>query len=306
MAIAEEGVRRYQRTQLRQLITVNRLITLYYLELGKNFRFGGEKHDFWELLYLDRGEIVAGADGVKHTLRQGEIIFHKPNEFHEFRAVEGLALNAIVITFDCGSAAMKLFENKVLRLGETERELLAQIIGEARHTFCFPFTYPLKRLERPKTGSEQLLRGYLEIFLIRLLRVMEENRASPAVLRPATLENGDERLYRDIVAFIRANLHDKLAVATICGAFFIGRARLQGVFRRLAGVPVMEYVTRMRMERAKAMIREESYNMSEIAVKLGYASLHYFSRAFKKEVGMSPSEYARTVQARMSGGDEAW
>jgi AraC-like DNA-binding protein len=46
------------------------------------------------------------------------------------------------------------------------------------------------------------------------------------------------------------------------------------------------------------MIREQHYNYTEIAWILGYTSIHYFSRDFKKTAGMSPSESARTVKAR--------
>ena len=45
------------------------------------------------------------------------------------------------------------------------------------------------------------------------------------------------------------------------------------------------------------MIREKQYNFTEIAQRLGYSSVHYFSRHFKQVAGMTPSEYAASVKA---------
>ena len=50
-----------QRTALRTTIRIRNLITMYYFEHGKNFVFHGEKHDFWEMLYVDRGEVEVQA-----------------------------------------------------------------------------------------------------------------------------------------------------------------------------------------------------------------------------------------------------
>jgi len=287
-----------RRTHLKQTVVVQKLITMYYFEFEKNYRFHGEKHNFWEFLYVDRGEIEVGADDARHTLKQGSIIFHKPNEFHQFHAANGVAPNAIVVTFDCSSPAMRQFENKVLQLGEEERKLLVQMMNEGKNTFV-SFGYPLKRLDKPVTGSEQLLRCYLEIFLIKLLRKIEQPGAALESLSPASRENDEDELFRKISAHIAEQLHDKITVTALCSRFYLSRTRLQALFRKYAGVPVMEYVTRTRISEAKTYIREETYNLTEIAGRLGFASIHYFSKTFKKETGMSPSEYARSVKARM-------
>lgn len=59
----------------------------------------------------------------------------------------------------------------------------------------------------------------------------------------------------------------------------------------------MEYFGRRKIEAAKEMIRREDGNFTEIATRLGYQSIYYFSRHFKKVTGMTPSEYASGVRA---------
>ena len=58
----------------------------------------------------------------------------------------------------------------------------------------------------------------------------------------------------------------------------------------------MEYFGNLKIQKAKEMIREGSHNFTEIAALLGYNSIHYFSRHFKKVTGMTPSEYASSVK----------
>ena len=63
------------------------------------------------------------------------------------------------------------------------------------------------------------------------------------------------------------------------------------------GGGVMEYFGRRKIEAAKEMIRRDDGNFTEIANRLGYQSIYYFSRHFKKVTGMTPSEYASGVRA---------
>jgi len=66
----------------------------------------------------------------------------------------------------------------------------------------------------------------------------------------------------------------------------------------------MEYFAGMKIKQAKQLIRDETYNMTEISGMLGFSSVHYFSKAFKKTTGMSPTEYARSVKGRLKSGAE--
>ena len=62
----------------------------------------------------------------------------------------------------------------------------------------------------------------------------------------------------------------------------------------------MQYCQRLKIDAAKRLIRQKRMNFTEIAESLGYSSIHYFSRHFKKQTGMTPTQYADSVKA-MSG-----
>lgn len=291
----------HKRTRLKQTIAIDSLITLFYFEFGKNYVFAGERHNFWEILYVDKGEVEVLADTTRHLLKQGTIIFHKPNEFHSFYAFKGKAPNLVVLTFDCQSEAMKHFENKVISLGDEERNLLAQIVKEGTEAFQFPFAYPLLNNRRTDglIGSEQLIKLYLEMLLIRLLR-KDSIEETPSSLSSAAREKDNDLLTKSVIQYMEEHLDRNLTLAEISESLHIAKTRLKDMFKKNTGYSIMEYFGRIKIEKAKLLIREESCNITEIAGMLGFSSVHYFSKAYKKATGMSPTEYARSVKARMS------
>lgn len=287
---------KYKMTQLQEELSVRKIITIHYYEYMSNFAFQGESHNFWEFLCVDKGEVLVTADREQFLLRKGDIIFHKPNEFHALAATGVIAPNLVVISFDCGDPCMKLLEHKLLSLGEQERLLIAQIIAEARNSFSNrlddPYLEELTRREHAPFGSEQLIQLYLEQLLIRLCRSFSE------LPKPADSGNkitDTNQLYQSILTYLENHIHTQLTVEQICKDNLIGESQLKKLFREKADSGIMECFIRMKIDHAKQLIRSRQMNFTQIADVLGYTSIHYFSRQFKKETGMTPTEYASSI-----------
>ena len=67
-------------------------------------------------------------------------------------------------------------------------------------------------------------------------------------------------------------------------------------FKRSCGISPMRYVTRLRMERAKILLGEETVPIQEIAAEVGYSSVYSFSRTFKNICGCSPQQFRRSCR----------
>ncbi|MBP1990971.1 AraC family transcriptional regulator [Paenibacillus eucommiae] len=290
----------YKKVHLKPTIVINKIVTMYYLEFSKCFEFLGEDHDFWELFYVDKGEIEMTADGIHYSLKQGSLIFHKPNEFHRFHAIQDKAINLIVITFESSSKAMRHFHNYVTYLQDGERNLLADIIKEGTNAFNFPFQLHLQRKDDQQTGSEQMIKNYLEIFLIRLLRKMTTNPPSEidTSLSSPAKERSDDDMTNAIIQFLKFRLYTHVHISEISNTLHVSKSRLMDIFKKKTGKGIMEYFSYMKIEQAKLSIREDVRNFTEISSMLGFSSVHYFSKTFKRLTGMSPSEYAKSVMAR--------
>ena len=79
----------YIKTRPKTVIDITRIVTIHYYEFGQSFVFNGESHDFWEMVYVDKGSVAVRRDNEEEfILTQGNVLFHKPNEFHAIRAFE--------------------------------------------------------------------------------------------------------------------------------------------------------------------------------------------------------------------------
>jgi hypothetical protein len=118
-------------TTLETVFNVEKIITIHYFEYARDFIFSGEKHNFWEFVYIDKGEVGVMADNDGYTLKEGEIIFHRPNEYHNIWA-NGVYANVIIVTFCCLDKAMDFFVKKILSLDPSQKNLLFQILEEGK------------------------------------------------------------------------------------------------------------------------------------------------------------------------------
>ncbi len=282
------------------VINIEHLVTVHYFEYSKNYIFEGERHDFWEFLYVDKGEVQVMADERKFILQQGEMIFHKPNEWHTVYANGKVAPNLVVIAFDCHSEAMSHFENKVITLENNFKSYLGDIIREAKNAYSSNLAVPglkqYKRRKNSKFGSEQLIKLYLELLLIELIR--NENHLQIITrTSPHIREYVQEEKVNIIINFLKDNLHESLTLNDISRETLLSKSSLQKLFKENMNMSIMEYFKQLKIKEAKVLIRENNHNFTEISEILGYNSIHYFSRIFKNETGMTLSEYDNSVKS---------
>lgn len=288
---------KYKMTELREEFQIKRVISIHYFEYMSDFIFSGESHNFWEFLCVDKGEVDITADREHLTLQRGNIIFHKPNEFHSVAANGTTAPNLVVVGFECGDPSMSFFENKILNVGESERTLLAQIISEARTNFCTvlddPYLEQLKRVEQPPFGAEQMIKIHLEQLLIQLYRKYSDELQKYGK-EQTTMP--DDELYQNILQYFENHLSEQMSIQRICQEHLVSPSQLKRLFRRHSSSGILEKFNAMKIEHAKQLIRNQKDNFTQIADQLGYGSIHYFSRQFKQVTGMTPTEYATSIK----------
>ena len=102
-------------------------------------------------------------------------------------------------------------------------------------------------------------------------------------------------MIEQIVLYINENISEPLSVEDLCDHFTLSRSSLQALFRQNLNTAPKEYISSLKLKKSQALIRESKYTISEIASMLGFSSIHYFSRKFKSEFGISPSEYANKI-----------
>lgn len=288
---------------METVIDVTHFVTFHYFEYPHQFVFSGEKHDFWELLYVDKGVVFAGTERERYQLQQGQIIFHKPNEFHTVECNGITSPCLVVISFVCTSPAMQYFEHKVLRMTARARSLMSIIINEAKKNYTTdladPYFTALTRCNPLPFGREQLIKNYFEAFLIELMIQNTEIKKEHTLLG---INQVQDRKTRFALAngYLQHNLSENLSLDDVCSHCAMSRSTAQQIFRHETGHSVMQWYARLRIEKAKQLIREGRSNMTSIAYQLGYSSIHQFSKQFSRLEGKSPTEYARSITSLLS------
>lgn len=105
------------------------------------------------------------------------------------------------------------------------------------------------------------------------------------------VKHKSEELSRRIADYIGEHLGESLSVDSLAHRFALSRTKLFSLFKECFGEGVSGYVQRRRMEKAKELLDTTTLSIGEIAFALGYSESNYFSKVFKRELGLSPTEY---------------
>ncbi len=287
----------YIKLPLKNTFNVTRIVTVLFYDFAPSFYTEGESHDFWEMVYVDRGEITAIADNKETRLRQGEVIFHKPGEVHAHKCDGTHSASVFILAFDCRSAAMKYFSGKSARTPAELTSLMRRLIDECAGSLSVG-NYPLKNLDTAPIGGQQLVRIYLEEFLIGMVRSAEKKNASGTVY--ASRFDGGNSLSDSICDYLSRHVCDRVTLEQLREEFHFGKSHLCDVFKRAKGDTIVNYHLKLKIAEAKRMLQEENLTVSEVSEHLGFESPAYFSRVFRKVAGTSPRAFQNRLINRNS------
>lgn len=108
----------------------------------------------------------------------------------------------------------------------------------------------------------------------------------------------DARRMQDIVAYVETYYMEELSLEKLASRFFLSREHISRKFKHQTGMPLSKYITNLRIRQAKAWLTETDESILSISLMLGYQDEKYFSKLFKKVVGITPFEYRNEERSR--------
>lgn len=259
-------------------LRLGEIYTLFYREEESGFLFKGEKHSMYELTYVDRGQLHCVVDGNGSTLRQGQLMVFTPNQWHMQYTDLNVTARFLTIAFDMESDLPMNLSDRVFDLSSAEAVFLKQILSEIDTNDVF---------------SGDFIRSNLKLLLLSVLRDVSGRKKR--LKTPVSLRNENQIVSRTL-QYIADHVYDKLSVETVAKETGVSTSHLTALFQRQLAISPGEYIRRVKLEESKCLIREGRLNFSQIAAKLNYSTIHHFSRQFKDNFGISPSEYAKSIQ----------
>lgn len=120
---------------VEKCIRISALFSAFERIFDKDYYFGGETHDFWELVCVVEGAIRVTAGEDIFMLEEGQAVLHSPMEFHSFWSEKGTMPHIIVVTF--AADVMPALKERRFRLLEGEIEMLCGLLSESERIFRF-------------------------------------------------------------------------------------------------------------------------------------------------------------------------
>jgi AraC-like DNA-binding protein len=281
----------------KKAVNVSRLANIHYFEFTPSYHTQGDAHDFCELVYVDKGKIQISSDHYTGDLEQGQMILHGALQNHSLTCTEKIAPNIIVIGFECHDGAVEELTYAPLTLSDELKKMLGEIIKEARSVYLPPYDVPnLKNMKKRKEfffGADQLIKNYLQVFLIKCIRLKSAPEIAETDRHRAI--QGKTQIY-GVKGYLDDNFCQRITMESLCFLFNTNKTTLSHDFKREFGCTVVEYLTKLRIAHTKTRLREGTHTLTEIADEMNMSSVHYLTVLFKKHTKMTPTEYLQSLK----------
>lgn len=261
-------------------LSVSGIFTVHQYSFSGRVRAGGEAHDFPELIYVIRGKHSLSLDSRPYELSAGQLMIYEPGAYHELRGLS--EAEVYIISFELSGGSLAEIYNRVITLTPSQKRTFISIMDGALACFTKRAAGSAVRGMITKDGTSEYelsrIRKQLEFFLIDI---------QPEGVKKSSSDTDFDR----VANFLSEHLSENLTLTDIAAGTGMSVSKLKMLTREKCGGGAINYFIEMKIEEAKRKISIGELNFTEIAESLGFCSLHYFSRIFKKVVGVTPSEY---------------
>jgi AraC-like DNA-binding protein len=268
----------------RVSFNVHRVVKIRYLP---GFESDWHTHDFYHAIYVLSGMGMIKISDTEYIVQDDEFYLIPPGVYHLIAACNGFEFRTIEVKFilDAEDVAKELnsLPRKVKITDSKIRYLLESILVEAAKKEPF-FHYVIN----VKFGDTAL----------RILRTH-----SQTVTRREDLSEdisgyveAEDKEFSNVVKFIEENIDRHLRLQELARVANQSKAYFCTLFKRKFGTTPMQYVRGLKLLKAKDLLLYSDLNVTQVAHSLGFTSLHYFSRFFKKAEGISPYKYLRKMK----------
>ena len=261
--------------------------------------FPQHQHEFWEIVVVTRGTGLMVFGSKPLPIKLGDVFVISRDQEHAYR--ETHSLDIINIAFDpayIGSVHPVLedwMSNDALfavgprwRPGETP--------GECLHLGPSEFARVLDLIQRLESELESASAEARVAAFAYFLLLITQLRRHCLPWEAAGDSAPDTRIGR-AVEFIDNHFADSITIDDIAACCHVSRRHFFRLFEQAVGMAPMEYLKKVRLQKAATMLLTTNANVTEVAFACGFNDSNYFSSLYHKEFGMSPSRFKRDGRA---------
>ncbi len=219
-----------------------------------------QRIDFYELTIILKGSITYYANGKKITLLKNDAVFLTPGTIRS-RENSSMPVHYVSFNFTTGTDTAFPFGNYIKNCVTSDIKMLLSV---------FPFSH----LSSGFHSKEKCL-NILNYILWELIDLHHLNCKNSHVLT--------------ILKYINEHITEKITLMDIATHLYLSKEYTSYIFKKETGKQLMSYINEQKSLLAKSMILNDNIPLSDVWSYLGFESYDYFSKTFKKYIGVSPS-----------------
>lgn len=241
-------------------------------------------HDEMEILYFTHGNGRVVCNMREYEVTAGDIIFVNGNELHSGDFCEKGS------TYYCIHIRTDFFHN---------------LIGKEYVSFENLIRNSFARSLLDKVILNEANRGFKSLIetrktLYEFFSCISEKFAH-SVLSEAEYKKKFKKLdtFNLVIRYIGEHYYENISIDFLASKFYVSASYFSHIFKNFAQKSLVEYLNEVRISHAKVLLERENMSIGEISAKVGYSDINYFSRRFKKEVGITATEYRKRLVKQM-------
>ncbi len=255
-----------------------------YKEAGRTYNTSPHVQNVFQWYCVVHGDVLMTLGGISHLLKANTSILIPPGSVRSPRCYQK-APGYMVVHLQLEGLSFESLLSKPVSMPTYLLPTLHALVEEFRSS-SRPF-------------SEALTQALVLQLLIgqeRFLREKARSKASPSITDISHLNaTRKNELVSGMEIFLSRRLHEKITREEVSEAFGLSSSHCARLFKEVSGKTIVERLTELRIARAKSALLDSTVSISEIAMDVGIESFSHFTRVFKAQVGLSPSDYRRSM-----------
>ena len=239
-------------------------------------------HDCYQLIYVVRGSACVTVNGTQYDATEGTMILIGRLENHEIQIQsEEYARYTVMVS-------PNIYGYNTL-LGDRLLSPLTNRPKHFRHAADMPCPEIVQILQQMASESEQNrpMKDQMLLSLLSQLLVLYSRQYPESIPDNA----GNLQLIRQVRQYLEENFASKCELDALAAQFNLSASYLSHMFKQITGCSVISYLTAYRISAAKHYLIETDWPVSSICAACGFSDHSNFGRTFRKETGLSPSEF---------------
>ncbi|MFU1857984.1 AraC family transcriptional regulator [Sphingobacterium sp. CZ-UAM] len=253
----------------------------YYPTAKKHYRDRQEGCTEYILIYCEKGRGWIKQDEMLYNLSRNDLYIIPKNTTHSYGSKANDPWSIYWIHFQGTEAS--LFENiigQIIHINDTDSN---------KHTDRFQlFESIYKNLEMGYSPENLEYTSFCLQYFLASIKYAAQYEESNRIKH--------DNIIQDIIMFMKDNLESNISLDEISAHFNYSKSHMISLFKQKTSYPPMVYYNQLRMQRACSYLQFTLLKIKEIAFKLNFYDPFHFSKAFTKEMKMSPQDYRKKYQ----------